>query len=270
MSSAEYALARKRALAKRKPKATAPNLPASLERKYLQIATRFSRKVQALVVSRLHALAPGVRADSYTGRVDGVNDDWDDLEGEVYRLADDMAPELFGLSKQLDRFSRLEMARAMNLALRDDPRIAMYSQHFVRKNVGLIKSASGEQLVKMRQIVDGAIGQGLSAGALKKQLIERCGVLESRASLIATDQTLKANADLNRFRQEAVGVKRYVWSTSQDERVRHDHAILNGRTFSYDDPPVVDQRTGARENPGRYYRCRCLAIPVTDDLLFGP
>jgi SPP1 gp7 family putative phage head morphogenesis protein len=83
--------------------------------------------------------------------------------------------------------------------------------------------------------------------------------------LIARDQILKANADLSRTRMQRVGVTRYRWSTSRDVRVRADHAALEGTMQTFSDPPVVDQRTGRRANPGVDFQCRCVAIPVFDN-----
>ena len=39
---------------------------------------------------------------------------------------------------------------------------------------------------------------------------------------------------------------------------------LNGKKFRWDDPPVVDIRTGERGHPGMDKHCRCYAEPVSD------
>lgn len=215
-----------------------------------------------LVLGRLHALAPGLRADT--------GDDWRSLEDELNELANGLSPQLLDLFTGLDRFSALEMAKSMGINLRADPRLNYASQAFVSKNVKLIKDMTGQQLGTMRQIVNSAVGEQLSYSALSEQIQDRLGVVGSRADLIARDQVLKANSQLSQFRAEAVGVRRYTWSSSQDERVRPDHARLNGQVFSYAEPPVVDLKSGRRDNPGQDFQCRCLAIPQTDDLLFGP
>jgi SPP1 gp7 family putative phage head morphogenesis protein len=210
----------------------------------------------------VRALAPGLKQDA--------QEDWDGLEEELERLANGLAPELLGIAKSLDQFSKLEMAKALGVDLRADPRLLYTSQKFVRENVALIKAMGREQIGKLRPLVEHAVTQQLSYQALSEQLQERMGVVGSRADLIARDQILKHNSQLSQMRAEAVGVRRYRWSSSRDERVRPDHARLNGQVFEYANPPVVDQRTGRRGNPGSGdYQCRCLAIPETDDLLLG-
>ncbi len=94
---------------------------------------------------------------------------------------------------------------------------------------------------------------------LRDALIDRGVVNESRAELIARDQTLKLNAAINQAHQRSVGVDSYVWSTSGDERVRDSHAELDGQTFRWDAPPEPG-------NPGEDFQCRCVALPIIDDL----
>ncbi|STP06298.1 phage Mu protein gp30-like protein [Haemophilus parainfluenzae] len=84
---------------------------------------------------------------------------------------------------------------------------------------------------------------------------------ESRAMLIARDQSSKLNAALTRARHEEVGVKKYMWSTSGDERVRASHAEKDGQIFEYANPPAD---TG---HPGHDVNCRCVQIPVLDDIV---
>lgn len=60
------------------------------------------------------------------------------------------------------------------------------------------------------------------------------------------------------------GFDRYVWTTRKDDRVRPDHARLEGRICSWNDPPVVDLRSGRHAHPGEDYNCRCTAAPLAD------
>jgi len=59
-------------------------------------------------------------------------------------------------------------------------------------------------------------------------------------------------------RHQNMGVKRFRWRTSKDERVRKTHKDLEDEPFSYDNPPAVGL-------PGEDFRCRCIAIPIFDD-----
>lgn len=86
-------------------------------------------------------------------------------------------------------------------------------------------------------------------------LEERLGVNRNRAVLIATDQMLTAAANADRRRQEAMGVKKYVWRTVGDKRVRDEHKLRNGKKYLW---------SKRADYPGKAIRCRCRALPVVE------
>ena len=79
---------------------------------------------------------------------------------------------------------------------------------------------------------------------------------QSRYEFIARDQMAKLTAELDRLRQEQIGIEEYEWGTSRDERVRSSHSRMHGKRFRWDQPPP---ETG---HPGEDYQCRCVARAV--------
>ena len=144
--------------------------------------------------------------------------------------------------------------------LRNSPNIVERVNELTVSNIQLIKSIRTQYLDK----VQNAVMQAMVQGALNKDLAEQLKKLgkdvESRAMLIARDQSSKLNAALTRARHEEVGIKKYMWSTSLDERVRDSHADKEGLIFEYANPPAD---TG---HPGHDFNCRCVAIPVFDEV----
>lgn len=112
------------------------------------------------------------------------------------------------------------------------------------RNVALIDSIP-TQLRKdaERVITDGVMAQR-TAAQLADELIERCGVMESRAILIARDQTSKWHGELQRLRQIDAGCVAYTWSTSRDERVRRSHQMREGQRYRWDTPPSGGDHPG--------------------------
>lgn len=126
-----------------------------------------------------------------------------------------------------------------------------------KDNIDLIKSIPEQYFEKLGDAVGKNMERGMRFEDLAKE-IERIGdVTESRAKLIARDQTSKMNGAFNEARQTSLGIDKYQWQTSGDERVRQDHAMNDGETFRWDKPPL----TG---HPGHDINCRCVAIPVFD------
>ena len=145
--------------------------------------------------------------------------------------------------------------------LRNSPNIVERVNELTVSNIQLIKSIRTQYLDK----VQNAVMQAMVQGALNKDLAEQLKKLgkdvESRAMLIARDQSSKLNAALTRARYEEVGIKKYMWSTSGDERVRASHAEKDGQIFEYTNPPAD---TG---HPGHDVNCRCVQIAVFDDVV---
>lgn len=135
-------------------------------------------------------------------------------------------------------------------------------ERWVEDNVALIKTIPQESLGRMRQIVLEGYRNGETTTAIVKQIQRTYSVDRRHAQLLARDQIAKLNGDITQQQQQDAGVVEYVWSTSGDSRVRPSHAALNHKRFRWDDPPVVDEKTGRRCHPGKDYQCRCCALPV--------
>lgn len=131
----------------------------------------------------------------------------------------------------------------------------------VAANVSLIRSIGTQLSDQVEQMVLSAYNGGTRVEDLADHIFGRFDVAESRANLIARDQTSKLNGKLTQFRQTNIGVEKYIWRTSLDERVRETHADHEGETYAWDAGP---EDTG---NPGDDIQCRCYGEMVVPDNL---
>lgn len=188
-------------------------------------------------------------------------------------VAGDMARAAEAATTSVVGHSETEMARTLSgmtgveIAIGAQEGVAAIAGKAIVENVNLIESIPARLLGDVEKLMGVAAETGMRVETLEKRIEERFGVTQRRARLIARDQTLKLNGDLAEARQLDVGISKYTWSTSRDERVRDDHRELEGTMHEWTEPPVVDQRTGRRAHPGRDYNCRCVALPDTDGLL---
>jgi SPP1 gp7 family putative phage head morphogenesis protein len=165
----------------------------------------------------------------------------------------------------VDRQAAEDLARAVPIpASRVLKNSAKLEKAWVHNNTELINLEQRAR-VEVRKVIEGPLREGIRVEEVRKRIEERLGVVRSRAELIARDQTLKLYGQIQQQRQEQAGIKEYTWSISEDERVRPDHADLDGRTFRWDDPPIVDKRSGRRAHPGGDFQCRCAAVPLLPD-----
>lgn len=184
-----------------------------------------------------------------------------ELSAHVDELVQKLAPKIVTpfahLAGAVDANSRKAMG---SLGLDVRGQLGPHLDQFREWNQSLIKSAARDYMSDIAGVLDDPDTWGLRIEEIQALLVERGNVSESRAKLIARDQTQKLNANVNQFRQRNAGVSEYEWSTSLDERVREEHMANEGQTFTWGNPPPS---TG---DPGDDVNCRCVAIPVIPDL----
>jgi SPP1 gp7 family putative phage head morphogenesis protein len=135
----------------------------------------------------------------------------------------------------------------------------------IAEQVSLIKSISMEYLSGVQGAVMRSITTGNGLSDLVPFLNKHKGITERRAKMIAHDQTRKAYNNLNKGRMEKLGLTKFIWlHTGGSSHPRPLHVSYSGKIFSFDDPPIIDEKTGERGIPGQAINCRCRMQPVLD------
>lgn len=266
----------------RKPKAKIPELrdPRGDTMAYLvalrRQLTELERATTEIVIAGLPRVVAQLPPEL---RLDGPADEA--LRQDVDRLKDQALllfgePAVVAVATEVAQSTavrhRSEFGRQMVAAIGidpfvADPNLAAQIDGFVADNVSLIKNLGDDQIARMEGIVKRGLRSGLRSEVIAKQIREAFGFARRRAAFIARDQVSKLYGELTRSRQQQVGINKYRWSMSRDERVRPGHRRLEGTIQSWSKPPVVDAKSGRREHPRGDFRCRCDAIPEIGDLL---
>ena len=127
-----------------------------------------------------------------------------------------------------------------------------------------IKSFAEEEIPILRRMVEQNAFAGYRPDRLAEIIEARYGVSKRKANFLASQETSLLVSKYRQQRYQSLGSRAYKWSTSNDQRVRHDHRLLNGKVFFWDQPPVTNLQTGARNNPGEDYNCRCVPLPIIE------
>jgi SPP1 gp7 family putative phage head morphogenesis protein len=160
--------------------------------------------------------------------------------------------------RQLQR--QLRAAVGVEVPIRDaklGPRLERYTT----ENVRLIKSIPSRYFAQVEQLVIEGVSEGRRWESLAVDIEERFNVAESSAQLVARDQVGKFFGELARVRQTELGITSYVWRTMNDERVREEHAALEGETFEWSEGDPTEG------HPGQAVNCRCFADPDLEAVL---
>lgn len=172
------------------------------------------------------------------------------------------------MGRRASEFQKAELRRQVIARLGSDLAIDVFAERgmpqrieaFASANAQLIKSIPSQFFDQISARTVQALRTGERAEDIEGEIRDRYGVSQGRARLIARDQVGKLYGEVNRARQENLGIESFVWRTSEDERVRPEHAELDGQRFRWDAPP-------AEGIPGEPVNCRCSAEPVLDELL---
>lgn len=245
---------------------------AALQKLVTQMIRETRRDVVALFESPT-AIASHVTTDasiSSQSRIlmNALSNKFTDLFGKASKeLSERMVEQTGKHSAAALGTSLKELSGGLKLktdTLRSGP-IGEIAKAAVAENVSLIKSIPEQYLQKVQGAVMRSITTGNGLQDLQPFLEEQEGMTKRRAKNIALDQTRKSYQSINAGRMKAAGIKKFIWIHSGGgQKPRPDHVAMDGNTYSYDDLPVIDERTGERGIPGQAPNCRCTARPVLD------
>ena len=179
-------------------------------------------------------------------------------------LAEGMVNNAAQVSKSTLHASLQKLSGGMSLKTSiDSPALKNIYKASVAENVSLIKSIAAQYM----QSVEGAVMRSITTGNGLQDLIPALeqyeGITHRRAKNIALDQTRKAYNSINKGRMQALGVTQFMWHHSGGgAHPREDHIEMDGNVYSFDNLPVIDQRTGERGIPGQAVNCKCVMSPV--------
>lgn len=259
-------------MAKRLPKTKFPTAATvTYERALRKMVRQFGK--EALKQFDKHVAKQIMQGDSPTFTNDGIFDGFKKMLGALKnKVTDVFAPDKTEhvarqFVKNVNRANRHNLEQQAKVKGINLVAAETWAEDFVnqrmRDNVGYIKNIEEEAYGRIEQVVREGIERGSSAKVIRKSILEQVDITEGRAQFLAVDQAGSILGQMTAERHQRLGIEKFTWDTSGDERVRDEHRALDGQVFSYDDPPIVK---GRQVLPGEDYHCRCVAMPVFDDV----
>ena len=171
------------------------------------------------------------------------------------------------IQQALDRmegYHRERIRKAFRAALAIDirpmltePAVHSFMIQKVGENVDLIKTIPE----RFHSRLKANLAKDLQEHPFDQQRLKMLLQTEYRSSgynlrRLTRDQTNKTIGGLTEIRHGQLGIEKYQWLTSGDERVRETHVNNSGLIFDWANPP---SETG---HPGEDIQCRCVPIPI--------
>lgn len=247
----------------RLPKLKAPKL-VGLEASYASKLRKYQRSMNAQFMESLKPLVESFRVDASTEEIEAFAETsarWTKetvLKGAVLRS---IVANQASIILRSNHF-RWNRNLFKILGLNNSPAVdeTALLQSWTIENIKLIKDVSDKQIQAIEGTLLRAGRTGLKPGQLTEQIQQFMGSTLRRATLIARDQTLKLNGQIDRAKQLGAGINHFIWRTTGDERVRKDHRARNGMRYSW-----AHGADGIY--PGQEIQCRCWAEPDLQALL---
>jgi len=187
----------------------------------------------------------------------------DMLKGWATQTASNMLMDVALRDEQAWQTMAKELSAGLRQEIRNAP-TGKVMKALLAEQVTLIQSIPIEAAQRVHRLTLEGLENSTRASEIAKEIMRSGEVTASRAQLIAVTEVSRTATTLTQARAQSIGSEGYFWETSHDGAVRSDHRDLDGKFFTWDNPPVADKRTGARAHPGCIYRCRCwarVAIP---------
>lgn len=204
--------------------------------------------------------------------------------GQRVRLRDVLGPVAQQVATRNKRDLNEQVGSVLGIRLElSEPWLTPLINRWTAQNADLIVNVTDTFANRIQRTVRDAVEKGVRASELEDRIADELMDEESipwmsieyRARLIARDQVSKLNADITEERQRDIGVERYTWSTSHDDRVRESHKERDGLVFRWDEdiePQLLDYGLEPDEidgHPGTPIQCRCSARALFSDVLEG-
>jgi SPP1 gp7 family putative phage head morphogenesis protein len=156
-----------------------------------------------------------------------------------------------------------------------DKQIDLMVKSWVSTNTSLITSIQTDLLEQVGVVIESAYRSGLSIPDLTKQLQTKFNISKNRGRLIARDQTAKLHSDYIKHEHKLLGITQYIWLTTNDERTRASHKVLNNKVCQWDDALTYRDKEnsslkkkssigGVPLQVGQDYQCRCSLAAIVN------
>jgi len=253
-------LARLRRPATLRPIETTQAQADDLARIYMPVVRAWDEGCRAVILPEYErSLDQALMGDS----ADDIQASVAAVEGGAVRIALDVSRGLF--QEWADRVSRWHLERFIrNLTYATNVQAGTIlsgaqSQtvaDLVARNVSLIRDVSDVTRGRIADVVLRGLQVRTPVRDVARELRQITGMSRDRSLRIASDQTVKLSAALDRERQLQVGITSFEWRHSGKLHYRPEHKARNGRIYAW------NSDVARNDPPGYAPFCGCKALGV--------
>lgn len=136
-----------------------------------------------------------------------------------------------------------------------------------------VKNFKAKEISKMREDILKMREEGQRIEQVEKYLQDRWKVGKNKAKFLARNECGIASTVLKATYYQGMGCTHYFWLKSHADEKRplhlelakeenNQYGIAGKNIFSFDDNPIIDEKTGQRGLPQEIYNCQCNFAPI--------
>lgn len=120
-----------------------------------------------------------------------------------------------------------------------------------------VKKWEAKNIIKMRQDILQMIGEGARVPRIAEYFEKRWKIAKDKALFLAVNESHLAASVIKAADYQALGANSFVWGRSSSKEKRELHKTYYGKTFRFDDPPIIDEKLGIKGLPRQIWNCKC-------------
>lgn len=130
-----------------------------------------------------------------------------------------------------------------------------------------VKKWEAKNIIKMREDVLKMVEEGARTPRIQEYFQKRWKVAEDKAHFLAVNESHLAGSVIKSTMYQELGSTKFKWGRSNSKEKRKLHEEYYGEVFSFDDPPIIDEKLGIKGLPRAIWNCKChmLIIPPSLD-----
>ena len=109
----------------------------------------------------------------------------------------------------------------------------------------------------MRQDVADMVQKGERVPAIQEYFEKRWKVAKDKANFLAVNESHLAGSVIKATSYQELGCNSFVWGRSSSKEKRKLHEEYYGETFTFDNPPIIDEKLGITGLPRQIWNCKC-------------
>lgn len=128
-----------------------------------------------------------------------------------------------------------------------------------------VKNWEAKNIIKMRSDVLDMVQKGKRLEEVQEYFQERWGIAKNKAFFLAKNESHIAGSVITKNQYQKIGSSQFKWGRSNSKEKRELHKTYYNKIFDFNNPPIIDERTGQTGLPRQTYNCLCHMFIVVPD-----